>query len=271
MKLIDCTVYTDKPKDGIPGTIPGVYEGRAWRAQPDDHLSWSQDKLIAWARSLPKNAPVLLDVEPIFNTAEKLNFRDPITAYWQIADMLKVIRGARDDVKLWLYTGGRFWGYVDKREWNQHPQMLLRYVLVSRLYDQALCDGLAHEAYPPRWVKSASSAGDVAYDEDRTVETMGMFFARLANELAPWTNSTPIMPVLGTNFLSGQQHHTMPASTFSRVREQCARHFDMAMVWGGVEFNQNGSQKRLRTFAENAAFFEDSKPVTPIASTKPLT
>jgi hypothetical protein len=168
---------------------------------------------------------------------------------------LSIIRKAGPDVGVWVYTGGRFWGYVDRREWNQHPQMLLRKVLVSRLYDKGVCDGSAEEAYPPRWTKGP----DKVYDEDRTVETMGTFFGRLRNELDPWTNSTPIMPVLGTLFLSGQSHHSMPASTFKRVREQCARHFNAAMVWGGVALNPQGIQTKLLAFADNASFFESAR------------
>jgi hypothetical protein len=259
MKLVDCTVYLNKPKGGIPGTLPGVYEGRAWRAQPEDHLSLNQEKLTRWVDGLHTQARVLMDVEPIFNTSERLNSKNPTAAFRHIEQMLRIIRKARPDVGVWVYTGGRFWGYVDNRDWNQHPQMLLRYVLVGTLRTMDLCMGLAHEAYPPRWTRAGRTVHESVYDEDRTVETMGIFFARLNSELEPWMNGCPIMPVLGTLFQSGQVHHPMPASTFRRVREQCANHFKAAMVWGGVELDAQGRQKRLIPYPEHAAFFEEMK------------
>jgi hypothetical protein len=260
MKLIDCTLYTGKPKGGIPGTAPGVYGHNQWRVLPDDVLSMSETKLHEWLDTIPRTLPILIDVEPIFVKAEALNFSDPISAYWQVRHMLTLIRRRREDLKLWIYVGGRFWGYVDKKLWSQHPQVLLRTILVSRMYDDALCDGIAAESYPPRWEIKDSAGRVIGYDEARTIETMGIFFSRLRGDLSAWTNETPIMPVLGTHFLTGSAHHKMLATTFKGVLRQCTTVFPEAMVCGGIKFKTDQKYERHLRWEEHSDLFEEAKP-----------
>jgi hypothetical protein len=236
--------------------MPGAYGHNQWRTIEDDVLSMSDAKLHGWLDTLPRTIPVLLDVEPIFDMAESLNYSDPASAYWQVRHMLTLIRRRRDDIKLWIYTGGRFWGYVDKTMWNQHPQVLLRTILVSRMYDDALCDGIAAEAYPPRW-ETKDAGGIVHHDEARTIELMGIFFSRLRPSLDMWTNETPVMPVLGTHFLTGSAHHRMLASTWKGVLRQCESVFKEAMVWGGIKFKTNQRYERHLRYEEHADFFEE--------------
>jgi hypothetical protein len=254
MKLIDCTVYANKPKGGIPGTLPGVWVDRPWRTHPEDALSWSTERLRLWAESQPKGLPVLFDVEPIFNASERLNHESPEPAEIQVSQMLRVIRDVRPDLRLWIYTGGWFWPRVRKDHWGQHPQMRLRKVLVRGLYEDGLCEGSAEEAYP---IYAVHRTGPLrgTYNEAETLELMFTFFANLQSSMERWTRKTPLMPVLGTLFITGGSKHPMPASTFRGCAKLCAARFEQAMVWGGPVIRPDGTQARLREFAEHADFF----------------
>jgi hypothetical protein len=263
MKLIDCTVYTNKPKGGIPGTIPGKWEDRAWR--PTEQIANRSDrkKTQAWAASLDKDLPVLVDLEPMLMAGGSLG---------DLMELLGDIRDTRRDLKLVCYVGGRLWPHIDKACWHpqvggSNPQVLRAQVLIGELHRAGLCDGIGAEAYPPAMI--ALVHGIATLNEPLIARYMAIFFSNLRAELEPFLPHCPVVPVLGTQFVSGNSTTPMPASVFRRVRDECAARFDVAMVWGGIDFNEDGTQKRLRAYAENAAYFEETKPSLKLAGTSP--
>lgn len=135
--------------------------------------------------------------------------------------------------------------------------MRLRKVLVRGLYEDGLCEGSAEEAYPI-YATHRTGAAIGAYNEAETLELMFTFFANLESSMKRWTQQTPLMPVLGTVFITGGSHHPMPASTFKGCVKLCAARFEEAMVWGGSVLRQDGSEARRREYDEHEEFFGEA-------------
>jgi hypothetical protein len=254
MKLIDCTFYANKPKGGIPGTEPGVYSDRAWRPTEKAAHTSDRKKTKAWAASIPHKRPVMVDLEPMLMAGGGLG---------DIMELLGDIRDTRKDLTVYVYVGGRLWPHIDAKVWHpkaggSHPQVLRAQCLIGEMHRIGLCDGLAAEAYPPALVAHVNRTP--VLNEPLIRRYMTLFFSNIREELEPFLPHCPIIPTLAPHFASGGSTVPMPASLFRAVRDECASRFDVALLWGGIDFNEDGTQKRVRNYAENADFFEDAKP-----------
>lgn len=254
MKLIDCTSYANKPKGGIPGTEPGVYSDRAWR--PNEKAAHTSDRkrTVAWAAAIPHKRTVMVDLEPMLMAGGGLG---------DIMELLGDIRDTRKDLTVYVYVGGRLWPHIDDDVWHpskggSHPQVLRAQCLIGEMHRIGLCDGLAVEAYPPAMM--AKVGGVEILNEPLIRRYMAIFFDNVCPDLRPFVPHCPIIPTLAPHFASGDSTVPMPASVFRAVFNECYVRFDIALLWGGIDFNKDGTQKRVRNYAENADFFEDAKP-----------
>lgn len=254
MRLIDCTVYAGKPKGGIPGTEPGVYDDRSWRPNPKAAHTSDRKRTKAWAAAIPHKRNVMVDLEPMLMAGGGLG---------DIMALLGDIKDTRKDLTVYVYVGGRLWPHIDADVWHplkggSHPQVLRAQVLIGEMHRIGLCDGLAVEAYPPAMMVKVQGAEIV--NEPLIRRYMGLYFGNVRAELEPFVPHCPIIPTLAPHFASGGSTVPMPSSVFRAVRDECASRFDIALLWGGIDFNEDGTQKRVRTYAENLDFFEDAKP-----------